>query len=152
MLITNWPLLFRAVHHIITHPDEYDQTLWRAQSTCNSTRCVAGWVAHFAHYQDVPDTTCLVVATHAGEHAAMETYRYEDIRWVLSTEDAALNALGVNPQQRERVAALFSGHYSWEDVLEVLAALAEEDRVVLPDIIAQEMDHYGVAVARAADA
>lgn len=148
--ITNWPLLFEAVEYIATHPDEYDQLTWRTINACDTTRCVAGWVAHLAGYQDIGTVGSMVLAREPDEFDAWVCHIADGTRMeVLDIGDAALNALGVNPPDRYDspvFTELFNGDASWRRVLEVLAELAQHDGVEIPEAVAAEMARHHIRI------
>lgn len=49
--IADWPTFEAALLHITDHPEQYSQAVWFARDECGTTRCVAGWVAHFGGWE-----------------------------------------------------------------------------------------------------
>lgn len=44
-LISNVPLLQKALDHIEAYPEEWDQDTWGTRSSCGTTACLAGHIA-----------------------------------------------------------------------------------------------------------
>lgn len=150
--IGNWPLLERAIEHIIDHPEHYWQGEWRYVMTddrdvagpldyrllelgkCGTTRCVAGWIAALDGWEDTPDT--LAQVTRPGH----------DQTW---TDQAALMSLGtqrLTPEERGEIhSLLFSGGATWHSILVSIEDFAERDGHTLSAKIQAHMASEGVA-------
>lgn len=132
MRIGNWPLLLLALEHVIRHPEEYDQSTWRGQGSCGTTRCIAGWVAFWSGWADVQCT-----ASTAVEHPR---------HGMMTTEAAALNALELDPDldPEDVASALFNGDRTFEDVLQAVWDFARADGVTPTPLIMAELVRHGI--------
>jgi hypothetical protein len=131
--IPNWPLLTQAIEYIIDHPDKYDQSQWR----CESTRCVAGWIAEFSGGTWYANYSALIWPKGADQ---------EDEDNLQEADQCAIEALGVeyditdSESVSEMISGwLFGGSLSWPQVLNGLTRLAEEDGVTLSPKIQAEI-------------
>lgn len=134
-IINNWPTMWAALTHIITHPEDHDQTTWRNE--CGTTRCVAGWIAYMAGYRDVDPahddgaTRLHLVNPPVGEET--------------DVEEAALTVLGVDHSYLEYVSSmLFNGDLSLTDILVSVRILARSDGVTPPQVVIDKMLSIGV--------
>lgn len=138
MTIRDWPLLNLALEWVILHPEQYDQTQYRIEGVgpCGTQRCIAGWIAFFAGWNDVPKTG-LYVVNESGVKSTIER--------------AALNALGVESANvtRDRVAVtLFSEELTFADVLDAVHRFALEDEVIPTPLIIETMYDHNVISER----
>ena len=160
MRIGNWPLVMMAVEWIIRNPNLYDQSIYRTRfestggcgnSECclprgsYTARCVAGWIAFFARYRDIPRTD-YVLMPDSDDQVLIET--------------AALMAMDLDPEIYGRGGELVEGLYnqttkdltihlfdwamSWDDILGTLRDLMKADGVVPTPVILEEMLTKGV--------
>jgi len=153
MDIGNWPLVFTALDHVILYPDEYDQTHWYCRSSCDTFRCLAGWIAWFAGYRDVFDG----VGNHRG--VAIEG------EFRMHVELAALTAMNLNPEifgeldadcvfgSRHHIipepmidlsSRLFEGNLSLRDILIEVRNMAKNDGVVPTPVTLEAMRDHGI--------
>lgn len=144
MRIGNWPLILMALEHIIKHPDLHRQCHWR--SDCGTYRCLAGWIALFAGYQDVPGTVDDSVVRLAGLTSNAD---------IIGVEDAALTALELDHDIYGQVCtrtammddfaqSLFNGDLDIVDILTVVRDLARADGVTPTPIIVEKMLSTGI--------
>jgi hypothetical protein len=133
MRIGNWPLFLLVLEYVIKHPDEYDQTQWRTDGTrCGTVRCIAGWAAYFAGYQEV----------HDGDRNDMVVDRLHNL---MSTESAAVEALDfAEAYVSEMADHLFEGNLTFDDVLGYVRDLARTDGVTPTPLVVAEMRTRGV--------
>lgn len=146
MKIGNWPLMMMVIEYVIKHPTEYDQSVWRRFidkrdpktdeiSVCGSVRCIAGWSAAFGGWQDVPGSLEWLTLIGPGGIELRQA----------STEEAALDSLGVDLEYRDRVATdLFDGDLTFQDVLERVLEYANADGVTLTPAILAEAERLRV--------
>ena len=154
--IRNWPLLEKAIEHIIDDPEHYWQGEWRytlpespkgftrsmefdmaAAGKCGTTRCVAGWVAHLAGYTDCAYPQDRVYVMPPGSTTTDDG---------VTIVRAALAALGAHESvfSFEMVSdtnhLLFDGHLTWREILGNLRVMADNDGYELSDKIRREME------------
>lgn len=156
--IGNWPLLEKAIEHIIDDPSHYWQGQWRYTlpespkgftrsmefdmadaGKCGTTRCVAGWVAYLAGYTDCADPSDRVYVMPPGSTPADDG---------VPIVRAALTALGVDADSdvaaRNLRHRLFAGRLPWGEILDNLLYMADHDGYELSDKIRREMEVQGV--------
>lgn len=140
--IRDWPLMWRVLRHVIDYPEGYDQGWWWRITDCGTTRCIAGWAAHFAGYRepnlespvDVDLLTAYFGTTprNTGEydHLVISPYRS-----VTTVDEAARRALGAG--ESPDVQAMFGSYVSFGFVLRHTRELARDDGAEEPDWLAQ---------------
>lgn len=152
MRIGNWPLLLLALEHAIKHKAMYDQLKWSRE--CGAVRCLAGWIAFFAGWRDLPEDS---------NKDWVESPGYMDERFC-HIEDAALLSLeldpeyygtevredydegngGRSPEMQQLANDLFGGGLSFEEILETVRDLAKADGVTPTPLIVEEMLAAGI--------
>lgn len=132
MRLGNWPLLLLVLEYVIKHPEEYDQKQWRDHSSCGTVRCIAGWAAFFAGYEEAQGL------------GRSDTVR-DRTGALLTTEEAAVAALDfAEAYVTEMADGLFEGNLTFDDVLGYVRDLAHTDGVTPTPLVVAEMRTRGV--------
>lgn len=153
MRIGNWPLVMLVLEHVIKHPAEYSQSTWGKRTGCGTTRCIAGWLAHFAGYRD-----------HTEQFPSDLIFAVEDAKGnEVSIERAALRSMELDPEVYGRIpltrdgedddlweeaealaSTLFSGSMPFSLILDTFYDLAQRDGVTLTPVITDALRAEGV--------
>lgn len=147
MNIGNWPLVMLTIEHVIKHPRNHDQRAWRKRSAliCESTRCIAGWLAYFAGWRDTDSNP---------DDKFWMPFDVERNGITLTIEQAALESLELDPEiyddssESDYATALtedlFSADLDFDEILATIWQLSQADGVTLTPLIRSEMVRQGV--------
>jgi hypothetical protein len=145
--IGNYPLLWQTLHQAHTVPERYDQGWWWHLEDCGTTRCIAGWAAHFGGFHE-PDMSNAADAHLITEHlggAPRSVGEYDHLvisptAVVISAERAALLAL--DAAHDDAVRDMFASYVSFGFILRRARNLAERDGAATPDWLDQAIREH----------
>jgi hypothetical protein len=131
--ISNWPPLINALVHIVEHPEDYDQTVWK----CGTTHCVAGWITQLAGWNWI-NNVHVMPPGHSDPDDSM------------GVGDAAFQILGVpvndveDSEWMELDYGLFGADRPWFAILDMVFRMALEDGIKFPGALVGELINVGV--------